>query len=98
MATKIYTGDIVRFLPGPGILMLPNGSAVTCPGKYTLNAKGKHEFRAYAGDVETFTVADAPASRRGKVTTHEIGTAAQTVIDDVDDDQAAAGDKDQAGA
>lgn len=92
MATKIYIGDVVRFPAGPGILALPNETAVTCPGKYVLNAKGKHTYRAYAGDVETFTVSARPASR-AEVATHEIGTApTPPAKDDQADDPDATGD------
>lgn len=71
---RILTGDIVAFLPGPGLLTLPNSAVVTCPGKYTVPAKGKYRFMPYDGEAVSFTVAARPADN-AKVTTHELGEA-----------------------
>lgn len=90
MATKIYAGDVVRFLPGPGLLTLPNSAVVTCPGKYTLPAKGKYRFVPYAGAAVSFTVAIRPKGR-AEINTHELGEAPAPTdpeAGDAGDDQA----------
>ena len=73
---RILTGDNVAFPAGPGLLTLPNSAVVTCPGKYTVPAKGKYRFMPYADDAApvSFTVAARPADN-AKVNTHELGEA-----------------------
>lgn len=87
--TRILTGDVATFPAGPGLLTLPNGAAVTCPGKYTLATKGKYRFMPYTGSPVSFTVATRPKDD-AKVTTHELGEAPAT---EAEDDQADAGDQ-----
>lgn len=97
---RILTGDNVTFPAGPGLLTLPNSAVVTCPGKYTVNAKGKHRFMPYTGDAVSFTVASRPKDT-AKVTTHELGEAPATEleggVDQADDQAAAGGDVDEQG-
>jgi hypothetical protein len=83
---RILTGDIVAFPAGPGLLTLPNDAVVTCPGKYTVPAKGKYRFTPYAAGVgpESFTVYVRPRDKAA-VTRHEIGEA-PALVDDVDED------------
>lgn len=82
---RILTGDNVAFPAGPGLLTLPNSAVVTCPGKYTVPAKGKYRFMPYDGDAVSFTVATRPAGN-AKVTRHELGEAPTAEpADDVDD-------------
>lgn len=102
---RILTGDNVAFPAGPGLLTLPNNAVVTCPGKYTVMAKGKYHFAPYTGDAVYFAVATRPASN-AKVNTHELGdkpepktgAAGEGQADaSASDDPAAADDKKGAG-